>query len=80
MRSTEIKKLLQFKSIDMFTSYGHIIKPTNNHRIFDDFRPGNVPLTCSYLMVYYVLLLFITICICMAIKYRLCYVKTVWIE
>ena len=27
MRSTKIKKLLQFQSMDMFTSYGHIKKP-----------------------------------------------------
>ena len=27
MRSTKIKKLLQFSSMDMFTSYGHIKNP-----------------------------------------------------
>ena len=30
--------------MDMFTSYGHIKKPKWNHRFFDDFRPGHVPL------------------------------------
>ena len=27
MRNTQIKKLLQLQSMDMFTSYGHIKKP-----------------------------------------------------
>ena len=32
--------------MDMFTSYGHIIKkPKLNHRFFDDFRPVHVPLS-----------------------------------
>ena len=34
--------------MDMFTSYGHIIKLKKNHRVFDDFRPGHesgTPLT-----------------------------------
>ena len=31
--------------MDMFTSYGHINKLKLNHRFFDDFRPGHVPLT-----------------------------------
>ena len=30
--------------MDMFTSYGHIFKLKQNHRFFDDFRPGHVPL------------------------------------
>ena len=30
--------------MDMFTSYGHIIKLKYNHRFFDDFKPGHVPL------------------------------------
>ena len=30
--------------MDMFTSYGHIIKLKLNHRFSDDFRPGHVPL------------------------------------
>ena len=30
--------------MDLFTSYGHIKKPKTNHRFFDDFRPGLVPL------------------------------------
>ena len=30
--------------MDLFTSYGHIIKLKLNHRFFNDFRPGHVPL------------------------------------
>ena len=30
--------------MDMFPSYGHIIKLKLNHRFFDAFRPGHVPL------------------------------------
>ena len=31
--------------MEMSTSCGHIIKLKWNHRFFDDFRPGHVPLS-----------------------------------
>ena len=33
----------------MFTSYGHIIKLKENHRFFDDFTPGHVPLNIHFI-------------------------------
>ena len=33
----KIKKLLQFLSMDMFTSYGYIKKPKEKYRFVDDF-------------------------------------------
>ena len=38
--------------MDMFTSYGHIIKLKKNHRFFYDFRPGHVPLTLLILTLH----------------------------
>ena len=37
MRNTQIKKLLQLQSMDMFTSYGHINRLINQNKITDFF-------------------------------------------
>ena len=36
--------------MDMFTSYGHIIKLKENRKFFDGFRPGHVHLTVAVVM------------------------------
>ena len=74
MRSRKIEQFLQLKSMDMFPSYGHIIRLKWNHRFFDDFRPGHVPLNIKiykYLLIWLILLLYLGLLPCNHIIFKI---------